>query len=366
MPTLVPPLRVASNVRLRKMRRLPIVGDVLVDIGEQVNIDDVVARATVMGQAVRLNLIEALELKSSEEAARYLLKSPGDAVDLGEEIARKDGSFGRKNRTCASPIRGTLASGPTMSGDILITPDPQEFELQALVRGQVVGVLPQRGAIIEGVGAYIQCIACIGGETSGRIKVATNDPSEALEVDAISEEGNGAVLVGGSITETALRTAFFQGVSAVVVGSITASTFRWLRENPQPVTVLVTEGFGTIPVARHTFDLLQSLNGRQAGVFAAADWGSRPVRADIFVPSESANESNGPGRDIPNADEVNLEVGSIVRVLRGSKFGTIARVSSLPPHRARLESGVQSELIELATEDGQQLRVGRNNVELVN
>lgn len=351
-------LRVASAVKLRKARQLPIDGDVLVDSGERVKTDDIVARAIVGGEAFRLNLVGALGLRAGDEVASYLLKSPGDQVKAGEEIARKKARIGGGVQVCTSPIDGTLASGPTMSGDILIAPHPREIELQAFLPGYVVGILPRRGVVIEGFGAYVQCIACLGGDTQGAIKVAVADAAQLLEEDGIDDSCTGAILVAGSVTAPAVHAGFIMGVRAMIVGSVSATTFRWLQSNPQPVTLMITEGFGSIPMAQRTFDLFKANAEQRACVFTPSEEGSGSCPPEVFIPMTRRKTGSAP-------DETTLTSGTIVRILRGDRSGTLARVSDLRPRARLLSSGVRTEVITLIADDGQEITVGRTNVELV-
>ncbi len=358
MDALVPALRVAAMMKLRKARQLPIDGDILVDPGERVAANDIVARAAVWGEALRLNLVEALDLRSGDEAARYLLKSPGDSVRAGEEIARNKGSFGKSGRVCTSPIDGTLASGPTMSGDILISPHPREIELEALLPGQVVGILPRRGVIVESVGAYVQCIAANIGDTDGTIKVVVDHPSQPLQEQVIDDSCSGAILVAGSVAATALHAALIMGVRAVVVGSITAPTFRWLQDNPQPVTLVVTEGFGSIPMAPRTFELFRANAQQRACIFAPGENNRGSSHAELFIPAVRNSLSLA-------AVDPALVPGATVRIVRGSLFGAWARVVDLPSNTPLLGSGVRSEVVKVVLDDSREILISRSNVELV-
>ncbi|MBI2955141.1 MAG: hypothetical protein HYY30_12555 [Chloroflexi bacterium] len=358
MEAVIPTLRVAAEVKLCKARCLPVDGDVLVDPGERVAPGDLVARASVRGEAFRVNLVEALGLKDGESVAKYLLKSPGDAVSAGEEIARGKGGFVGGKRVCTSPIEGTIASGPTMSGDILIAPDPHDIEVQALLPGQVVGILPQRGVIVESVGAYVQCVTCVGGECQGTIKVVAGSPAQPLEPELVDDSCTGAFLVAGSVTLPALRAALFVGVGAVIVGSVTATTFQWLRDNSQPVTVIITEGFGAMPISRRTFDLFRANAGRRAYILGSGEKGANSAPAEIFIPAVESKPGLG-------GAEAALAVGSIVRIVRGDSFGALARVVALPDRARPLGSGVRSEIARLSLEDGQEIVVGRGNIEVV-
>ncbi|MCL5264805.1 MAG: hypothetical protein M1343_06395 [Chloroflexi bacterium] len=353
-----PTLWVAAKVSVRKARKLPLDGDVVVDRGEWVRPEDPVARATEAGHPISINLWQELDLKDPGEVARYLVKAPGDSVQVGDVIARKSGRFGTGKRDYLSPIDGVFSSGPTSWGEILLTPNPRLIELQAHLPGKIVNTMPNRGVIIEAVGACVQCVACFGGDTRGTLKTICGSPSESLEPHQLDESCDGAVLVGSSVGIESLRAALLLGVRAIIVGSITAATYRWLLDNPQPVTLLVTEGFGSMPMARHTFDILAANEGREASVLAPVHtaWGASP--AEVFVPADEDVEEG-------NEDGVAFGKGATVRILRGELAGTWATIDEVLRASRKLGSGVQSPVVTVDAEDKKGIIIGRSNVELV-
>ena len=68
-----PGLRVTRQATIRRERRLPLKGEVLVASGEEVRRDQVVARTELPGDVVSLNLVNQLGA-SPGELAGYMLK----------------------------------------------------------------------------------------------------------------------------------------------------------------------------------------------------------------------------------------------------------------------------------------------------
>ncbi|MBI4317418.1 MAG: hypothetical protein HY675_02920 [Chloroflexi bacterium] len=353
-----PALRVTATHRLRKTRLLPVDGDVLVDAGERVGPDDVIARLRKTSPPLVLNLAQALGTRDAGEVARCLLKSPGDTVRAGELLAEKRGAMRFGHRSCASPIDGVVASGPTSWGELLINPLVDEVEVRAAVSGLVVGTIPARGAVIETTGAYVQGLAAAGEDARGILKAVVASRGDEIVADSIDESCSGAVLFGGHVGQQAVRTATLAGVQAVIVGSVTGPTFRWLLDNPQPLAVVVTDAFGTVPMSLAAFELLTLHVGRVSSVFAPLEtsWGVAPP--EVIVP-----DVGGPTQG--ESANLQLREGALVRITRGNHLGAAGRVSRLPAAKGVLKSGIRSKLVEVEIGGGSKIVVGRHNVELV-
>ncbi|MDP6982987.1 MAG: hypothetical protein QGG05_07865, partial [Candidatus Latescibacteria bacterium] len=102
-----PGLRVTANTALRRTRRLPLKGEVLVAEGDHVRRDQVVARTDLPGDVVTLNIVNRLGI-SAEEIPRYMLKSEGDVVSVGEILAETRPLIKWFKTEIASEIDGTI------------------------------------------------------------------------------------------------------------------------------------------------------------------------------------------------------------------------------------------------------------------
>src|SRR5207244_2915122 len=151
------------------------------------------------------------------------------------------------------------------------------IEKDAYISGTITQVIPQEGVVVECEGALIQGIFGVGGERQGAISVAASWPNEALTSALIKTSDSGKIVVGGSnVGLDAMRKAAEVGVAGIVVGGIVdQELIGYLREimndptfdigvaitgqEPIPFTLICTEGFGEIPMAARTFELLGTL-----------------------------------------------------------------------------------------------------------
>ena len=125
------------------------------------------------------------------------------------------------------------------------------------------------------------------------------------------------------------------------------------------ITLIVTEGFGTIRMADRTFRLLQSLEGQLASINGATQIRAGVMRPEIVVPhpaDHGAAELPSEGQD--------LSIGTPIRVIREPYFGRLGQVAALPPELQQIPSGAMVRVLE-ADLDGERVTVPRANVEII-
>ena len=88
-----PGLKIAAQTTIRSERRLPLMGDVLVEVGNQVSAEEVVAQTNLPGN---VQMIHAANLMgtSPSNVGQFMLKKVGDSVEDDEIIAQSNGLFG--------------------------------------------------------------------------------------------------------------------------------------------------------------------------------------------------------------------------------------------------------------------------------
>jgi len=367
-----PGLTVSANTVILKTRRLPIKGEVLVQEGDLVQPDTVVARALLPGilQTVRVAQMVGIEPKQ----IRSVLKvKEGDTVEKDQVIAETKGFLGLFRGVAKSPVAGTVELISDVTGHVGVRQPPTVIDVNAYVQGRVVKVLPQEGAVIETQGALIQGIFGVGGERRGTLRVLVNDPGETLTAQHIPDDVAGQVLVGGAAVEAdAIARAAERGAVGIVVGGIRdTDLIRFLGHDigvaitgseEIPLSIIITEGFGTIRMANRTFRLLKSLEGKMASINGATQIRAGVIRPEIIVPLE--DPSHLP--ESPPARETQiLEVGSAVRIIREPYFGRLGTVIELPPELMEIESGTHARVLKAKLDDGTVVVVPRANVEII-
>lgn len=348
--------RITALTTIRRERLLPAPGQVLVGPGEMVGPTDAVARCQLPGEVRVLDVSRALGVER-ERVAKYMRKAVDDTVKAGDVLAAPGGPLGRLKRSFRSPLEGQIVE--IRGGLVLVESPATNFELRAHIKGQVTNVMPNRGVVISASGMLIQGMWGNGGEAEGVLKIVVDSPVKPLRSRSIDVSCHGTVVVGGRILDgQVLEQALEARVRGVIAGSVGAELCPFLKFLPFPV--LITEGFGSLPMSQQVFDLLQANAGREA--MLSADTQTRrgakrpevliPLRADEEVPREEANMNP-------------LKIGDQVRALRAPYLGVMGIVAELPSMSETVESGAQLPVAVVVLEDEKQVLIPLANLELI-
>lgn len=365
-----PGLTVSGDVVVRRVRRLPIKGEVLLKPGDPVRHDQVLARALLPGLLQTIKLPEKLGLEPKEAVAHFQLKVD-DPIEKGQMIAETKGFFGLFRTHLASDYSGTVESVSEVTGSVLVREAPIPVEMTGYIDGVVVEVMEGEGAIVETRGAMVQGIFGIGGERNGEIRVATSSPSEELDAHHVLETDAGKILIGGScITLGAIERAAAVGAIGLVAGGVRDFDLtQYLGydigvaitgQEAIDLTLIVTEGFGKLSMAERTFKLLKSVEGRSASINGATQIRAGVIRPELVVPLETAGSAPpaaGKGQE--------LAIGTPIRVIREPYFGRLGTVTELPAQLTVVESGTEVRVLKARLEDGEEVCVPRANVEII-
>jgi len=371
-----PGLKRKELYSIRKIRMLPVPGEVLTDEGNGVTPNQVVAKTMVPGKPQTINICLALGSPYPQEVPEYMIKKVGDSVKKGEAIAARKG-FWFKERRYASEFDGTVEYISSASGQIIIREPSVPLEVNAYIPGTVVKVLPKEGVVIECVGAFIQGIFGIGGEAHGELMLVAASPADILTADEIRPECSGRVLVGGSlVTGEALRRAVAVGVRGIVVGGIQdkdLSDFLGYEigvaitgHEEKGLTLIVTEGFGPMNMAEKTFMLLKKHEGKLACITGATQIRAGVIRPEVIIPLDDS-DLEGMAEPAEETDLVKegLRPGIPVRVIRKPYFGALGRIVSLPVELQGVQSESRVRVLEAELEDGRRVIIPRANVEII-
>jgi hypothetical protein len=365
-----PGLKVTAHAVVRKARRLPLAGTVLVRAGERVTADQVVARTELPGKVHALAVASQLAILP-DELPDAMRKRPGDAVARDELLAATRSFFGLFKGEVRAPVDGAVESVSRTTGQVLLREPPIPIEVTAYVDGLVVEELAGEGVVVEAEGAYVQGIFGVGGEVRGPLRLVARAPEETLDAERIGADLAGAIVVaGGRLTLAALRRCVERRVAAVVCGSFAYQDLRELLGRDLGVaitghetlglTLIVTEGFGAIAMARATHELLAASAGRAASASGATQIRAGVIRPEIIVPGTLDGGAAAAARA-----PLGLAPGAAVRCIRAPYFGRLGVVVALPPGLARMPSESLVRVVDVELADGARATLPRANVELV-
>ncbi|MER3414004.1 MAG: hypothetical protein C4341_07175 [Armatimonadota bacterium] len=367
-----PGLTVSADHVVQKTRRLPLKGEVLVTKGQIVEPHTVIARTELPGILQSIKVSQKLGVEAKE--VKDLLKvSIGDSVEVGQLLAESKGLFGLFKGQVLSEFKGKVEDVSEVTGNVLVREPPTPIEITAYLRGRVADVIPEEGAVVEARGAVVQGIFGVGGERVGTLRAAVNSPDDVLDAHAIRDDDAGKVLIGGSqVTLDAIRKAEKVGVLGLVAGAVRdLDLTEYLGydigvaitgNEAIPLTIIATEGFGRLRMADRTFELLRSLEGKEASINGATQIRAGVIRPEIIVPSDLPPTEVAAAADGAGA----LEVGTPIRIIREPWFGKLAKVSALPAELQVVESGAEVRVLRaVLDESGQEVTLPRANVEII-
>ncbi len=367
-----PGLSVAEHTVIRRVRRLPLKGQVLVQVGQRVKAEEVVAEANLPGDVRPVNVASELGI-APDELPDVMLKKEADAVAQDEPFARTRGLFGLFKSECRAPIEGTIESASAVTGQVIIRGRPTPLRKLAYVAGTIVDVQDGESATVEATGTLIQGIFGLAGEAVGTLEIVVDSPDAILDADRVKPEHAGKVIVGGSlITADAVKMAIKHGVKGIVSGGLDDTDVRAALgyelgvaitgEEDLGVTVIITEGFGKISMAAGTFELLRKRAGSLASINGATQIRAGVIRPEIVIPADGKHSTPDTRGDEGGV----LQIGTRLRAIREPYFGRLGRCIALPPGLTMLSTEAEVRVLEVEFDDGQRAILPRANVELIN
>lgn len=369
-----PGLRVAKRTEIRKERRLPLKGEVLVKVGETVKAETVVARTELPGNVQTVNVANKLSILP-EDIHRHMLVKVGDWAEQGTCIAESRSFFGLFKSRCLMPVSGTIESISDITGQVIVREKPIPVEVNAYIDGEIVEIFENEGVAVRNIATFVQGIFGIGGEAIGTLEVVASSPDEVIKPESLDQKHRGKIILAGSlITIDVLNRAKEVGAKGIIAGGIGDADLRKILGYDLGVaitgseeiglTVVVTEGFGKMTMAHRTFDLLASRAGMKASISGATQIRAGVIRPEVVIPLDGSDGKGDPG-EADGKPSTGLVVGSPVRIIREPYFGRIGKVVALPPELQKLETEAMVRVLEVEFDHGERVVIPRANVELI-
>ena len=127
------------------------------------------------------------------------------------------------------------------------------------------------------------------------------------------------------------------------------------------LTIVVTEGFGKIDMAKKTYGLLKQFDGHKASIHGITQIRAGVMRPEIIIPIKFKEEE----LTEPETRMSTLEIGTTIRVIRQPNFGVIGKVTDLPEQLTKVESETLLRVLEAELENGEKVTIPRANVEVI-
>jgi len=366
-----PGLSVTESIIIRKERILPLKGTVLVKRGDKLKAEDLVAETLLPGKVVPFNLANKLGTTAAL-LKEYLRIKEGDKIKKGQIIAQSKGFLGFFKTTVKSPIEGEVENISNITGQLLLREPRIPLQIKAFIDGIVVDVIENEGVVMENKSAYIQGIFGIGGETTGKIKVLAKSPEDIVTPGQVDESCKDTVIVTGALASYDLiKKAQEIGVCGIITGGIDDRDLKKLLgynigvaitgHEEIGLTIVVTEGFGEINMAKKSYELLKKFDGHKASIHGMTQIRAGVMRPEIIIPITFKEEE----LVNPEPKMSTLEIGTTIRVIRQPNFGVIGKVTGLPEKLTQVESETLVRILEAELENGEKVTIPRANVEVI-
>lgn len=336
------------------MRELGPGSEIFVSAGDQVSPD------TVLGMTKSGTRVVRLPLEQGETAAMLVLKRPGESLRRGEPLLQRPTFLGLACTEYVSPVDGYVEEILLAQRAVLIR--EHTAEVRAGVEGVVVEVHPDRGVVLRFDGTVIRLVAGWGPPVAGQLAEGAELSVSANAVRAIRDEHRGKILWSYSrISPEAILEAVRVGALGVIGGSLNVSELRGVLSQVKqktgreriPLTVLISEGFGSAAMAPEIRSRLDDAVGRtvylDAGGSGGLWWTSDPEVTFSSV-AAVAGERSAPRHGTP------------VRVTDLNWFGAQGRLVD-GPVSATLPTGAVCPVVDVELDNGSIIRVPLINIE---
>jgi hypothetical protein len=303
-------------MRIRRKRLLPIEGEVIVGVGQEVPPLHVLARAPISTEIVMVPLCDLLKIKP-DELSELLQVRVGETVSQDTVLAAKKRLIGAKE--IMSPIDGQVAA--IENGRLVLKQTTDWHELRAMVHGRVLNNEENLGVSLEIVGALIQGMWASGDITIGVLHMASDQPNGKLHAENIPDNITNLVLTAGNIDDPELlKNLADQNVRGLIAGSMPAHVCETAVS--LGLSIILTDGIGKQTMAEPIYQLLHELVDEDVSLFTQNNHeaGERP---EIIVPRPGVPKIDSSPYNKP------LAVGDLVRIVQKpyqSQIGTISKI----------------------------------------
>lgn len=347
---IVPVTHILPLTEVRRSRMLSGRGEVLVRVGQRVNSTDVVAEEHITGGHVLLDIRRALGVANLEDVNRLITHKPGEHFDEGDILAQTGGILSKVVRAPSNGIVVTI-----QRGQMLLEKPGSKNQLLAGINGTVTEILPDRGVVIISNGALIQAVWGNSKTNFGVLLVPVREPSSTLTRSSLDLTMRGAVILAGTVEKAdTLEAAGEIPVRGLILASLDSTLIPVAARMDYPI--ILTEGFGSMPMNSAAFQLLLTHEKRDISVNAAWNPG-KGEKPEILIPLPAAGQ--------PPAEIGELATGKKVRVLFPPYQAQTGIIVSLPPGQSTLPNGLRAPAANIRLENNQVVIVPIANLDML-
>ena len=356
-----PGLKILESTEIVKERKLPLNGTIKFKVGDSVKSDDVVASTFLPGNVHMINISNQLNIEA-QSIKDYLTVKIDQKIKKNDIIAENNGLFGFFKTQIKSPIDGKISNISTATGQIMISEPDLPIEIDAYLDGKIIDVIENEGVVIRSQGSLVQGIIGIGGERKGEI---------ILDDTGDADINGKIVVIKNAIDKKLYETYSDRGAVGIIAGGFDYQSLSEILgyklgvaitgTEKIPTTLMITEGFGNVKMSKKTYEILKVHQGNRASINGATQIRAGVIRPEVIVVAgEKVNNNNN-----FNEEDLVIQEGSKVRVIRQPYFGQIGLIKSLPTDPIEIESETKARVAEIEFSNNEIKLVPRANLEII-
>ncbi len=353
-------------------------GQIFVSVGQELTPDEIIGEAFISSGFRTLNLASLLSVPP-EKVDKYLVRKLGQKIYKDELLAFKKGGLFWGKKVVVAPTDGILDFLNPKTGELRMSFLPKKQKLASGVYGIVELVDKNRGLVlIRTQISRIYGMFGSGKPRDGTLKLL-GKREDLIVRENIDDRLNDNILVGGSlIFKDAISAAISASVEGIITGGINAKDFRGMAggrlvfprrlENDIGVSIVVCEGFGSIPIGEDIYQILSEYEGK----FVSMDGNKGLINLPSFESSSIIRVKN---TNLPpfkegvldidvESSEAELELGMLVRVVGNSFSGNIGKLIGLDQSETLLPSGIKTYLATIETRR-RKIKIPVANIEII-
>lgn len=343
-------VRTGLVMNIRRERRLPLSGEVLVNEGQEVHPEDLVAETHLPGKIFMLDLARGLDIDRMD-VQHCLVRQPGEHLMEDDVIAQYDGAFSRVVRT---PVAGRFIG--IHQGMAVFEVSYEIIQVKACIPGIVETVLPEYGAVISTTGLMMQGVWGNGGIGEGKLKVIEESWSAPLEKSMVAEAESGQVVaVGQCLDADALIYLGEAGSAGLITGTLAPGLISAAMALPQ-MSIIVLQGFGQLPADLSIQETLKVHAGVMVYMHAATANRLTGVRPELIIPQP------GEVKSAESSVITEIAIGHRVRLYSGKARGQSGKVLAIVDEPPLFTSGLRFPAVVVELDDGERITVPQQNL----